>query len=334
MKLLCTTDPRTHKWSHTTPELYCAFSEHPEIEFYHVNAHKVVGNGPKFPCTRLKNLASHQEFLGLLDASTEEIDIRDFDLVVPRCDKPQPLGFYKALSSFEKSVPIINKPSAIRYMDRKSYTESFAADLMAEHMSTQDPVKASMWLDKFNTIVAKQDSSQGGDGVFKVWKEAGKVFVEDKSLTPEPYDRAELAFEYLFSLSTEEYQLVRFVRDIQRGDKRIVVLDGQILGAFVRKHPDSDAWIHNLSVKGDAFLEEATKREIEIINRTYGEFSKDDAYLLGYDFLYDSPKEPVLSEINCSNVGGLNIIKQLGCEAIYEDLIEWLLSYEKQLVAA
>ena len=127
----------------------------------------------------------------------------------------------------------------------------------------------------------------------------------------------------LLDHENEPLQFVRYLGQVTAGDKRIVVVDGEIYGAYLRKSQDGH-WVQNVSLGSHCTLSVATMQERRIIAATQGHYRNEGLHVLGYDFLRDDDGHAKLSEINAGNIGGLARLEQLGKSGAMNRFVNWL----------
>lgn len=131
---------------------------------------------------------------------------------------------------------------------------------------------------------------------------------------------------YLQGTTGTPIQLVRYLQHVQQGDKRIVVVDGEIYGAYLRRSK-SGHWVNNVSGDGECLLAEITDAEKNAIAHTVKAYQTLGLYTLGYDFLLDDDGIWRISEINAGNIGGFARLEQLTQTPIMARFIDWLINF-------
>jgi glutathione synthase len=111
------------------------------------------------------------------------------------------------------------------------------------------------------------------------------------------------------------YLAVRYLKNVRQGDKRIIVIDGQVMGASLRL-PAEQSWICNVAMGGSSHYTEVAPEEIEIIQSIDPMLSSNGVVMYGVDTLVGDDGKRVLSEINTTSIGGLPQIAQLTGEPI------------------
>jgi glutathione synthase/RimK-type ligase-like ATP-grasp enzyme len=323
IKVLCITEPSTHPENDATVHFYRELAHRPTFRAFHTSPAEILG-GDSPLVTELSGPLPYLEFLTLNEQLTSSLPIDFFDVVIDRADKPLPPDYYRRLSELEGRTQFINRPSAVEYAGSKGALLEFAAGHTVDSLFTRDIAHTASFLQQHGTVVIKQNYNQGGKGVFKVWQQEGRTFVDHVDSGTTSYDSIEAAIEAVFQSDTDAFLICRFVKNIEAGDKRVIVLDGEVVGAYLRRSLRPGGWLHNTSSGGQPTQTEVSPQEIDIINQTYPKLRARGLFFVGYDFLSDGERGTVLSEINCANLGGLNLARDLGYPHIFDVLFEWL----------
>ena len=113
---------------------------------------------------------------------------------------------------------------------------------------------------------------------------------------------------------------------MEQGDKRIIVVNGNILGASLRL-PPADSWICNVSLGGTSSITDVSQEEYHIVETIDPILSKMGIVMYGVDTLVGDDNKRVLSEINTTSIGGLPQIARLKNEPLVEKAINLILAY-------
>ena len=113
-------------------------------------------------------------------------------------------------------------------------------------------------------------------------------------------------FDLFSTMSFEPWMVQRFLPDVKKGDKRIVMVDGEFAAALNRL-PAKDDIRANLARGGSGELSELTKREKEICAAVGPELRKRGLLFAGLDII-----DGLLTEINVTSPTGLRAISKLG----------------------
>ena len=123
-----------------------------------------------------------------------------------------------------------------------------------------------------------------------------------------------------------EYLGVKFLSNVSQGDKRIVVVNGKVLGASLRL-PAQDSWICNVAMGGSSNYAEIDEAERQIIQRINPTLSRLGLVMYGVDTLMGDEGKRILSEINATSIGGLPQIEALSGRPVVEETCELIWQY-------
>ncbi|HKP30456.1 MAG TPA: hypothetical protein VJU15_13675 [Gemmatimonadales bacterium] len=326
MKILCISDPLTKIPTDTSVALYNRLAEDPRFELYHLDAN-AVGPDDEIPVLRIAAPLSFQELQGLPANITAPARYTDFDLVYSRADKPFPPAYLPGLIRQEEKVRFVARPSSVLECDPRTFYRTRLDRYLPPGLVTRDIGDASSFIRKTGAVVVKQNRSYGGKGVWRI-RPAGATWVLDHGgIDLEACDRPEPLVDRLLHTDAEPFEFVRFLPNVGAGDKRIIVLEGEILGAILRVATDG-GWINNLSRGGRAEVATVGDAERNIIGGTSGLFHQRGLPLIGYDFLQDDDGEWLLSEIGPGgNIGGFTSIERVTGRSPFPRLLDWLLEF-------
>ncbi len=326
MKLLCITDPKTHPHFDTTISLYKACATHPEIDFFHAPVNSIDCSN-QFKVVPISGEISTNDFMRLDKHPLQVIESSELDLVFCRADEPVPIDFFQNLSHLEAKVRFVNRPSQIVHTRRKDFLEEYGKAYLPAHIFSSSYKEIEDFFQQFNPIVAKMNISYGGAGVFKIWQDNHGVHTDNVKEGLISYPSLKDVVQHLSELDADhDYEFVQFLQNIDAGDKRVFVVDGEIYGAILRKS-QTGTWVHNVTSGAAYYASTVTEREREIIANTYDHYSRRGVYTLGYDFLMGNNGEWVLSEVNAGNIGGYDWHQEVAGEPTMDRLIQWLLNF-------
>jgi len=157
-------------------------------------------------------------------------------------------------------------------------------------------------------IVLKPFREYGGNGIVRI--DGDKVMEGSQETILED-------FLIKYRKNPIPYLGVKFLKNVSKGDKRIVVVDGQIMGASLRL-PAKDSWICNVAMGGSSNHTEVDEAEIQIVKRLHPTLSRLGVVMYGVDTLMGDNGKRVLSEINTTSIGGLPQIAKLRGEPLVE----------------
>lgn len=322
VKLLCFTDLTTHPPFDTTVELYNRLALDDRFDAFHSPV-SVAASASKIAARSLDVELTYKQFLQLDQQPICIDDIEAFDLAFCRADKPYPVGYLDYLTSLEGRVGFVNRPSSIARLQTKEQQYDLYGDLLRDSVFTGSLDEALRFVSKHPITVLKRSGSYGGRGVYKLSRSDASVLVEHVSEDPQQHSSPESALKPFFEDASAKVELVPFRKNIGVGDKRVLVVDGEILGGYLRVS-SSGGWVHNITAGGEARASDVSAAEVEVVTASASRYKSLGVHTLGYDFLMDDHQEWVLSEINAGNIGGYGRLEELSGSPIYPRLLDWL----------
>lgn len=333
MKLLCICDPNLYpKPTMDVPTLYQKLAKDSRVELFHVPVENVI-YPDRVSVIPVDQTLDYEGFTQLSQQTAEMRSLSDFDLVFCRRLKPFPAGYLELLSQWETQITFINSPSGKIEQIKQNFFPQVAKAWSPDHLVTDQVEPLREFLDRHHTIVAKRANSCGGRGVFKLWRQDNLIYLNHLNYSQRSFSQLDEALAFLLEEQTEPILFVRYLQNVTAGDKRIVVVDGEIYGAYLRKSPQGH-WVNNVSAGGDCILSEVSLSEKVAIEQTVSAYKALGLHTLGYDFLLADDNHWTISEINAGNIGGFARLESLTGEAVCDRLIRWMLDYVTPPVAS
>lgn len=222
-----------------------------------------------------------------------ELDLGEVDIVLLRQDPPFDLAYITSTHFLERltsRVLVVNDPAQVRNAPEKVFVMEFA-EFMPPTLLTRDRAAIERFRETHGEIVMKPLYGHGGAAVFKVARQDpnfGSLF-----------DMFQATFR-------EPWVVQKFLPQIAKGDKRVIIIDGEALGALNRL-PAQDDIRSNLARGGAAAPTELSEREREICARLGPELKKRGLIFVGIDVI-----DGYLTEINVTSPTGLRVLKNIG----------------------
>jgi glutathione synthase len=220
-------------------------------------------------------------------------DLADVDVVLLRQDPPFDMAYVTSTHLLERVHPqtlVVNDPAHVRNAPEKIMVTLFP-DLMPPTLITRDREAIEQFRDEHGEIVMKPLYGNGGAAVFKT----GAKDPNFGSL-----------FDLFSTLFREPWVVQRFLPAVVKGDKRIILVDGEPLGGVNRVPAEND--IRSNMVRGGAAeTTQLTPREKEICDRIGPTLKERGLLFVGIDVI-----DGHLTEINVTSPTGLRAIKRLG----------------------
>ncbi len=182
---------------------------------------------------------------------TKRIDLgRDIDVVLMRQDPPFHVGYITATHLLERIADetlVVNNPVSVRNAPEKVMVLDYRK-FMPPTLITRSTDEVRDFMRTYGAVVVKPLHGNGGKAIFKIEADGsnlGALFEVFNTTWPEPH------------------MVQPFLPDVAKGDKRIVLIDGEVAGAINRR-PGEGEFRSNLAVGGSAEATELTARETEI----------------------------------------------------------------------
>jgi glutathione synthase len=212
---------------------------------------------------------------------------RDVDVVLMRQDPPFDLGYITAthlLERIQSETLVVNDPEAVRNAPEKVWVLDFAR-FMPPTMLTRSLGAARKFLAANGTCVLKPLHGNAGKAVFK-------IEADGSNLAP--------LMELFNATWREPHVLQAFVPEVAKGDKRIILVDGEFAGA-INRLPVEGEIRSNLAAGGRAEASDLTDTEHEICEAIGPELKRRGLVFVGIDVIGGK----WLTEINVTSPTGI-----------------------------
>ena len=223
--------------------------------------------------------------------AVELLALSEFDVIWLRQDPPFDMGYITnthLLDLIGQKTLIVNNPFWVRNLPEKLLVLEFP-DLIPETVISRDLEEIKRFKNEFKDIIIKPLYGNGGAGIFRLRE-------DDKNLT---------SLHELFSdMSSEPLIAQAFLPDVKKGDKRIILVDGEPVGA-INRVPKAGETRSNMHVGGKAEPAKLSQRDREIC-RSIGPILKNRGQVfVGIDVIGD-----YLTEINVTSPTGIQELER------------------------
>jgi len=231
---------------------------------------------------------------------------QDIDVILMRQDPPFDMAYVTATYLLETIHPgtlVVNDPAEVRSAPEKLLVTRFPG-LTPPTLISSDPEALVAFHEKHGDVVLKPLHGAAGSGVVRL--KAG-----DPNL--------EALVEIHAVGSRDPLVIQKFIPAVSAGDKRILLVDGEVVGAINRVPADGQVR-SNLRVGGTAQPVELTARDLEICAALKDELKSRGLLFVGIDVIGD-----YLTEINVTSPTGAQQLKQftgIDAAAALWDVIE------------
>lgn len=224
----------------------------------------------------------------------ERVDLSTIDVIHLRQDPPFDMGYITSTHLLERIHPktlVVNDPAWVRNSPEKIFVTEFA-DLMPPTLISRDVTEITRFRDELGDIILKPLYGNGGAGVFHSAR-------DDRNFTS-------LLEMFGQMYRGEPYIAQGYLKEVRKGDKRILLVNGEPVGAINRVPAETDSR-SNMHVGGRAEATDITPREKEICARIGPALRERGFLFVGIDVIGD-----YMTEINVTSPTGIREVKKFG----------------------
>lgn len=224
---------------------------------------------------------------------SEILDLHGVDVVLMRQDPPFDLYYVTAtylLEMVHPSTLVVNNPAEVRNAPEKLFAQRFA-HLQPPTLISADRQALAEFHRRHGAVVLKPLHGAAGSGVVRLG-------ADDPNL--------DALLDLHASIGREPVILQAFIPAVTKGDKRIILVDGEPVGA-INRVPAAGHVRSNLRVGGRPEPVELTRRDLEICAEVGPELKRRGLMFVGLDVIGD-----FLTEINVTSPTGAQQLKRFG----------------------
>jgi len=232
--------------------------------------------------------------------------LEDFSVVLMRKDPPVTVPYLYATYILDYVNPektlVINRPEGLRAANEKMYALQFSS-VIPETIVSQSKAEIKAFLAQREAAVLKPLGGKAGEGI---------LFLDgnDRNLNS------------LIEISTLQGQMPvmiqQFLPEAKLGDKRIILLNGEPIGA-VNRVPTGSEFRGNMAVGGRVEAAKLTERDRFICAQVAPALQRDGLYFVGIDVIGD-----YLTEVNVTSPTGIREIDRLDGVCLGDQVIQWI----------
>jgi len=223
----------------------------------------------------------------------EIVDLSTMDVILLRQDPPFDMNYITTTHLLERLHPktlVVNAPDPVRNAPEKILVTEFP-ELMPPTLVTRDRSRITAFREQHEDIIIKPLFGNGGAGVFLLRK-------DDQNLVS--------LLEMFEDAFPEPFMIQKYLPDVRKGDKRIIIIDGEPVAGLNRIPAEGEAR-SNMHVGGRPELSQLTDRELEICAAIAPALKERDFIFVGIDVIGD-----YITEINVTSPTGIREIKRFG----------------------
>jgi glutathione synthase len=223
----------------------------------------------------------------------EAADLSTFDVVLLRQDPPFDMGYITTTHILERIHPktlVVNDPAHVRNAPEKLFVTEFT-ELTPPTLISRDRREILAFREAHGDIIVKPLYGNGGAGVFRI---AGG----DENLAA--------LLEIFEDVYREPFVIQRYLPDVRKGDKRIILVEGEPVG-IINRVPAAGEARSNMHVGGRPEPVEMTERDREICAAIGPTLRARGLIFVGIDVIGQ-----YLTEINVTSPTGIREVKRFG----------------------
>lgn len=234
------------------------------------------------------------------------LNLENFNAVFIRQDPPYDMKYISNTYLLEKLKHpiIINNPSELRNFPEKHIMMNFPNLTPPTVISSNVDILAQ-FIDKNKEVILKPAYGNGGLGIVKV--DTNKKNIRSYLL------------KYINKFSNNPIIAQRFLKNYSKGDKRVILINGDVKGAVLRV-PKKNSIKSNFHAGGTAVKTSLTKKEKFICQKIKNFLINKKLYFVGIDII-----DGFLTEINITSPTGIQEINQLDGVRIEKSIINFVL---------
>ena len=220
-------------------------------------------------------------------------DMSEFDVVLMRQDPPFDMAYITATHFLDKIHPrtlVVNNPTEVRNAPEKLFVTDFPG-VQPPTLITSDVEAIYDFRERHGDMVLKPLHGGGGSGVVR-------LKADDPNL--------DALLELHALIGRDQVIAQKFIPAVSKGDKRILLVDGEPVGA-INRIPAEGQVRSNLARGGRAAAVELTARDLELCAIIAPELKRRGLLFVGIDVIGD-----YLTEINVTSPTGAQQLKRFG----------------------
>jgi glutathione synthase len=224
----------------------------------------------------------------------ERVSLSEFDVVLMRQDPPFDMGYITATHMLDHIHPrtlVVNDPTEVRNAPEKLFVLKYK-EFMPPTLVTRDASELAAFRMEHEDIIIKPLYGNGGVGVFRI-RGTDQNF-------------SSLLEMYGLTFPHQPYMAQKYLPDVRKGDKRIILVDGKFAGA-INRVPAAHESRSNMHVGGRPEPATLTRRERDICEAMGPELKKRGFIFVGIDVIGD-----YVTEINVTSPTGIREVKRFG----------------------
>lgn len=212
------------------------------------------------------------------------IALKDLNVILMRKDPPFDLEYIYSTFILEQAeregVLVVNKPQSLRDANEKLFTSWFP-QCTPPTLVTSDIQLLRQFYEEEQDIICKPLEGMGGYSIFRLTY---------------PDLNASVVFEMLTNLGTQYAMAQRYIPEINSGDKRILLINGEPIPYALARIPAKGELRGNLAAGGNGIAKQLSEKDYWICREIAPVLQTKGLYFVGIDVIGD-----YLTEINVTS---------------------------------
>ena len=220
------------------------------------------------------------------------LNLSSLDVILMRQDPPFNMSYITATHILEKIASqtlVLNNPFHVRNAPEKIFVTEFSK-FMPETLITREPNEIINFKKKNKNIIIKPLYGNGGEGVF---------YIKDKD------SNFNVIMESFLNSNKEQFIIQSYIPEVKKGDKRIILIDGEVVGA-INRIPAKNENRSNMHVGGKPVKTSLNKNDKLICDTISPHLKAKGLFFVGIDVIGN-----YLTEINVTSPTGIREINRL-----------------------
>ena len=219
----------------------------------------------------------------------QNLNLENCKFILIRQDPPFNLEYISTtyiLDHLKKKVKIINDPTSIRNISEKLYSAKYKK-FMPNTLFSQDLNEIKKFFSKNNKVIIKPIHSYSGNDILLLKK----------------FDQKKIK---RFIKIHDHIMMQSFLQKIEKGDKRVFIINGKVVGAISRI-PKKGSYLSNMSKGAMPINTKLTSKEMMISKKIAKDLKKENIFFSGIDFI----DQKLNGDINVTSPTGLKTLFDL-----------------------
>ena len=219
----------------------------------------------------------------------QKVDLSKCKFILIRQDPPFNVEYISSthiLEIIKDKVKIVNDPTSIRNVSEKLYSVNYQK-FMPSTIFSQNISEIKNFFKKHKKVILKPLHGFSGNDIYLL-KSFNKKIIQN------------------YIKKNNYIMCQKFIPNIKKGDKRVFLINGKIVGAISRV-PKKGSFLSNLSKGARPIITKLTKREIQISKSIARNLKKEKIFFAGIDFI----DQKLNGDINVTSPTGLKTLYDL-----------------------